>query len=165
MFDLQVLALQGDVTRVIDFQLARETSNRAYPEIGVAEGHHPLTHNGGNPEMLAKCAKINAFHVSLFAYYLEKLKATPDGDGTLLDHSALSDGSGMSNADKHDHVNLPIIVAGGRHKTGGRHIRSTPNRRRWQISPDAAGPGRRARWIRSPTAPARVQELVEPLTL
>ena len=87
MFDLQVLALQGDVTRVITFQLARETSNRTYPEIGVPEAHHPLTHNGGNPEMLAKVAQINAFHVSLFAYFLEKLKATPDGDGTLLDHS------------------------------------------------------------------------------
>ena len=89
MFDLQVLALQGDVTRVITFQLARETSTRTYPEIGVAEPHHPLTHNGGDPEKLAKVAKINAFHVSLFAYFLEKLKATPDGDGSLLDHSAV----------------------------------------------------------------------------
>ncbi len=120
MFDLQVLAMQGDVTRVMVFQLARETSNRAYPEIGISEGHHPLTHNGGNAEMLAKCAKINAFHVSLFSYYLQKLKATPEGDGTLLDHSLILYGSGMSDADKHDHVNLPIIVAGGK---GGRHIR------------------------------------------
>ena len=103
MIDLQVLAWQADVTRVIVFQLARETSNRAYTEIGIGEGHHPLTHNGGNPEMLAKCAKINAFHVSLFAYYLEKLKATPDGDGNLLDHSALLYGSGMCDADRHDH--------------------------------------------------------------
>jgi len=120
MFDIQVLAMQGDVTRVMTFQLARETSNRAYPEIGISEGHHPLTHNGGNPEMLAKCAKINAYHVSLFSYYLQKLKATPEGDGTLLDHSLILYGSGMSDADKHDHVNLPIIVAGGK---GGRHIR------------------------------------------
>jgi hypothetical protein len=120
MFDLQVLAMQGDVTRVMTFQLARETSNRAYPEIGISEGHHPLTHNGGNAEMLAKCAKINAFHVSLFSYYLQKLKATPEGDGTLLDHSLILYGSGMSDADKHDHVNLPVVVAGGK---GGRHIR------------------------------------------
>lgn len=125
MFDLQVLALQGDVTRVITFQLARETSTRTYPEIGVSDPHHPLTHNGGNPEKLAQVAKINAFHVSLFAYFLEKLKATPDGDGTLLDHSVYLYGSGMGNPDVHDHVNLPILVAGGgagNLKSGGRHI-------------------------------------------
>ncbi|WP_031500874.1 DUF1552 domain-containing protein [Bryobacter aggregatus] len=119
MFDLQVLAMQGDVTRVFTFQLARETSTRTYPEVGVSEAHHPLTHNGGDLEKLAKCAKINAFHVSLFAYFLERLKATPDGDGSLLDHTTYLYGSGMGNADIHDHVNLPIIVAGGK---GGRHI-------------------------------------------
>src|SRR5688500_5366969 len=99
MFDLQVLALQGDVTRVITFQLAREASTRTYPEVGVSDAHHPLTHNGGDPEKLAKVAKINAFHVSLFAYFLEKLKATPDGQGSLLDHSVYLYGSGMGNAD------------------------------------------------------------------
>lgn len=127
MFDLQVLAMQADVTRVLTFQLARETSNRAYPEIGVPDPHHPLTHNGGDPEKLARVAKINAFHVSLFAYYLEKLAATPDGDGTLLDHSLILYGSGMGNADIHDHRNLPVLVAGGaagRHR-GGKHIRYT----------------------------------------
>lgn len=124
MFDLQVLAMQTDVTRVITFQLARETSTRTYPEIGVSEAHHPLTHNGGDPEKLAKVAKINAFHVSLFAYFLAKLKETRDGDGTLLDHSAILYGSGMGNPDVHDHVNLPILVAGGAGKLkGGRHIR------------------------------------------
>jgi hypothetical protein len=124
MFDLQVLALQGDVTRVITFQLAREASTRTYPEIGVPEPHHPLTHNGGNPEQLAKVAKINAFHVSLFAYFLEKLKSTRDGDGSLLDHSLYLYGSGMGNPDVHDHVNLPVLVAGGAGKLkGGRHIR------------------------------------------
>lgn len=125
MFDLQVLALQGDVTRVITFQLARETSTRTYPEIGVPEPHHPLTHNGGNPAQLEKVAKINAFHVSLFAYFLEKLKATPDGAGSLLDHSLYLYGSGMGNADVHDHVNLPILVAGGGagRVKGGQHIR------------------------------------------
>ena len=125
MFDLQVLALQGDITRVITFQLARETSNRTYPEIGVADAHHPLTHNGGDPEKLAKVAKINQFHVSLFAYFLERLASVSDGDGTLLDHSLLLYGSGMGNPNIHDHVNLPIIVAGGGagKARGGRHIK------------------------------------------
>jgi hypothetical protein len=123
MFDLQLLALQGDVTRVITFQLARETSNRSYNEIGVSEPHHPLTHNGGNPEKLKKVAKVNAFHVSLFAGFLEKLKATPDGDGSLLDHSLYLFGSGMSNSDIHTHTDLPILVAGGAAVEGGRHVR------------------------------------------
>jgi hypothetical protein len=125
MFDLQVLALQGDVTRVITFQLARETSTRTYPEVGVTDPHHPMTHSRGNAEMMAKVAKINAYHVSLFAYLIEKLKATKDGDGTLLDHSMYLYGSGMGNPDVHDHVNLPILVAGGGagKMKGGRHIR------------------------------------------
>ena len=125
MFDLQVLALQGDITRVITFQLARETSNRSYNEIGVDDPHHPLTHNGGDPEKLAKVAKINQFHVSLFAYYLERLAAVADGDGSLLDHSLILYGSGMGNPNIHDHVNLPIIVAGGSagKARGGRHIK------------------------------------------
>jgi hypothetical protein len=125
MFDLQVLALQGDVTRVITFQLARETSTRTYPEIGVADPHHPLTHHGNNPEKVARMAKINAFHVSLFGYFLERLKATPEGDGSLLDHSMYLYGSGMGDPNVHNHVNLPIIVAGGGAGTssGGRHIK------------------------------------------
>jgi hypothetical protein len=125
MFDLQVLALQGDVTRVITFQLARETSNRTYTEIGVPDPHHPLTHHGNDPDKVARMAKINAFHVSLFAYYLEKLKGTPEGDGTLLDHGLFLYGSGMGNPNIHDHVNLPILVAGGAagRIKGGRHIR------------------------------------------
>ncbi len=125
MFDLQFLALQGDITRVTTFQLARETSNRTYPEIGVSEPHHPLTHHGNNPEKIAKVAKINHFHVSLFAEFLEKLKATSEGDGTLLDHSLYLYGSGMGNPNIHDHTNLPILVAGGAggHMQGGRHIK------------------------------------------
>jgi hypothetical protein len=125
MFDLQVLAMQGDVTRVITFQLARETSTRTYPEIGVPDPHHPLTHHGNDPEKIARMAKINAFHVSLFAYYLEKLKSTPDGDGTLLDHSVVLYGSGMGNPNVHDHINLPVIVAGGGagRMKGGRHLK------------------------------------------
>jgi len=124
MFDLQVLALQADVTRVITFQLARETSNRTYTEIGVSDPHHPLTHHGNDPEKIARMAKINAFHVSLFGYFLEKLKATPEGDGSLLDHALYLYGSGMGNPNVHDHVNLPILVAGGAGRVkGGRHIR------------------------------------------
>lgn len=122
MFDLQVLALQSDVTRVITFQLARETSTRTYPEIGVSDPHHPLTHNAGDPEKLARVAIINQFHVSLFSYFLGKLQATPDGDGSLLDHTTYLYGSGMGNGDIHDHVNLPILVAGGTRHKGGRHI-------------------------------------------
>jgi hypothetical protein len=113
------------VTRVITFQLARETSNRAYPEIGVTEGHHPLTHHGNDPEKIAQVAKINQFHVSLFAEFLQKLKATPEADGSLLDHCLYLYGSGMGNPNVHDHTNLPILVAGGAagRMRGGRHIR------------------------------------------
>jgi hypothetical protein len=125
MFDLQVLAFQGDVTRVVTFQLARETSNRTYPEIGVPDPHHPLSHHGNDPEKVAKIARINRFHVSLFAEYLAKLRATPEGDGTLLDHLLCLYGSGMGNPNIHDHDNLPIIVAGGGagRMRGGRHMR------------------------------------------
>ena len=124
MFDLQVLALQGDVTRVITFQLARETSNRTYPEIGVSDPHHPLSHHGNDPEKIARMAKINAFHVSLFAEFLGKLKATREGNGTLLDHSLYLYGSGIGNPNIHDHSNLPILVAGGSAigMKGGRHL-------------------------------------------
>jgi hypothetical protein len=125
MFDLQLLALQGDITRVITFQLARETSTRTYTEIGVSEPHHPLTHHGNDPEKIAKVAKINRFHVSLFADFLKKLEATREGNGSLLDHVLYLYGSGMGNPNVHDHVNLPIIVAGGAagNMQGGRHIR------------------------------------------
>ncbi len=125
MFDLQVLAFQADVTRVITFQLARETSNRTYPEIGVSDPHHPLTHHGNDPKKIEKVAKINRFHVSLFAEFLAKLRDTREGDGTLLDHSLLLYGSGMGNPNQHDHDNLPILVAGGAagRMRGGRQIR------------------------------------------
>jgi hypothetical protein len=113
MFDLQVLALQSDMTRIITFQLAREGSTRTYPQIGVPEPHHPVSHHTNDPEKLAKLAKINAYHVSLFADLLQKLQSTPDGDGTLLDHTTYVLGSGMGNPDIHDHRNLPIVVARG----------------------------------------------------
>jgi len=125
MFDLQVLAMQGDVTRVITFQLARETSNRTYPEIGVPDPHHPLSHHGNDPAKIERMSKINAFHVSLFAEFLGKLKSTPEGNGTLLDHSLYLYGSGIGNPNIHDHTNLPILVAGGAATgiKGGRHIK------------------------------------------
>lgn len=124
MFDLQLLALQGDITRVITFQLARETSNRTYPELGVPDPHHPLTHHGNNPDKIARMAKINTFHVSLFAEFLEKLDATAEGSGSLLDHSLYMYGSGMGNPNVHDHSNLPILIAGGTSAgiKGNRHL-------------------------------------------
>jgi len=166
MFDLQVLALQGDVTRVTTFQLARETSTRTYPEIGVSEPHHPLTHNGGNPEKLAKVAQINAFHVSLFAYFLEKLRSTKDGNGTLLDHSVYLYGSGMGNPDVHDHVNLPILVAGGGagNMKGGRHIKyaePTPLANLHLTLLDKVG----VRLDKFADSKGKVPELLEPLSL
>ena len=125
MFDLQVLAMQGDVTRIITFQLARETSNRTYPEIGVPDPHHPLSHHGNDPAKIERMSKVNAFHVSLFAEYLAKLKATPEGNGNLLDHSLILYGSGIGNPNIHDHTNLPILIAGGSATgiKGNRHIK------------------------------------------
>jgi hypothetical protein len=126
MFDLQRLALQGNITRVVTFQMARETSNRVYSDIGINDPHHPLTHHGNDPDKIAKVAKINQFHVSLFAEFLEKLAATPEAGGSLLDHVLYLYGSGMGNPNVHDHVNLPIVVAGGAagRMRGGRHIQS-----------------------------------------
>ncbi len=125
MFDLQVLALRADLTRVITFQMAREASTRTYPQIGVPEPHHPISHHVNDPENLAKLAKINQYHVSLFAYFVEQLKSTEDGDGTLLDHTTYLLGSGLGNPDVHDHRNLPIIVArgAGSRIAGGRHVK------------------------------------------
>jgi hypothetical protein len=125
MFDLQILAFQADITRVVTFQFTRELSNRTYPEIGVPDAHHPTSHHGNDPEKVEKISKINAFHVSLFSDFLQKLKATPDGDGSLLDHSVYLYGSGMGNPSLHDHENLPIIVAGGASTglKGGQHIK------------------------------------------
>lgn len=125
MFDLLTLALQADMTRVFTFQLGREGSTRSYPQIGVSEAHHPLSHHGNNPEKLQKLGKITAYHVSMFGYLLGKLQSTPEGDGTLLDRALVVLGSGMSNSDAHDHRNLPVVVVGGgggKHR-GGRHIK------------------------------------------
>jgi hypothetical protein len=121
MFDLQVLALQADVTRIITFQMAREASTRTYPQIGIPEAHHPISHHANLPDRLARLAKINAYHAALFAYMVGKLKTTPDGDGSLLDRTVYVMGSGMGNPNVHDHTNLPLVIAGG--GNGGRHIR------------------------------------------
>lgn len=125
MFDLQLLAFQGDITRITTFQIARETSNRSYPEIGVSDPHHPLSHHGDDPQKIARMAKINTFHVSLFAEYLQKLQNTPEGNGSLLDNVLLLYGSGIGNPNVHNHTNLPIIVAGGAAggMKGNRHFR------------------------------------------
>jgi hypothetical protein len=125
MFDLQILAFQADITRVIAFQFTREQSNRTYPEIGVRDPHHPTSHHGNDPVKVAQIAKINTYHISLYSEFLQRMKSTPDGDGSLLDHSVYLYGSGMGNPSLHDHENLPILVAGGAGTglKGGRHIR------------------------------------------
>jgi hypothetical protein len=125
MFDLQVLAYQADVTRVITFMLGREISGRTYPEINVFEAHHPTSHHQNDPAKIATVRKINTFHTSLFAYYLERLRATPDGDGSLLDHTLVLYGAGMSDSNAHSPNDLPILLAGAAAGpvSGGRHIK------------------------------------------
>jgi hypothetical protein len=125
MFDLQLLAYQCDLTRVITFMMGREQSSLTFPQIGVPDSHHPLSHHAYNPEKIAAMSKINTYHVSLFAEYLEKLRSTPDGDGTLLDHLMVLYGGGISDSNAHKHDNLPILLAGGGSGTlaGGRHLR------------------------------------------
>ena len=125
MYQLQILAFQADITRVVSFQFTREHNDRTYPEIGVPDPHHPTSHHGNDPEKVAKIAKINTFHVSLFSDFLQRMKATPEGNGSLLDHTVYLYGSGMGNPSLHDHENLPILVAGGAATglKGGRHIK------------------------------------------
>jgi len=123
MFDLQVIAFQADLSRVSTMMLGREGSVRTYPEIGVPDPHHPLTHHRGHPDFIEKVTKINCYHVELFAYFVQKLKATPDGDGTLLDHSSILYGGALSDGNAHSNFNLPLLVAGHAGGTpGGRHI-------------------------------------------
>jgi hypothetical protein len=124
LYDLQLLAYQSDLTRVITFMYGREQTGRSYPQIGVPEPHHPLTHHQGNPEKMAKCAVIQRYHLKLFAEFLEKLRKTPEGDGSLLDNVTLLFGGGISNSDRHTHGPLPTLLLGGGSGTlkGGRHI-------------------------------------------
>ena len=127
MFDLQWLAYQGDVTRVVTFMMGREFSGRTYPEIGVPDAHHPISHHQRDPVRMEKCARINHYHVSLFAEFVEKLRTTPDGDGSLLDHVAIVYGAGMSEGNGHVPENLPILIVGGAggRIAGGRHLKFT----------------------------------------
>jgi len=124
MFDLLTLAYQCDLTRVGTFMMCRETSSRAYPEIGIPDPHHGLSHHGNNPVQVDKLIKLQRYHMQHFAYFLEKLRATPEGDGTLLDNIAIVYGSGISDGNLHYHDNLPIVIAGGAggRITGGRHV-------------------------------------------
>ena len=125
MFDLQLLAYQVDLTRVVTFMVGREISGRTYNEIGIPDAHHPLSHHLDDPTKIGTMSKINTYHVQLFADFLEKMRSTPDGDGSLLDHSLLLYGAGMSNSNAHAPINLPIMVVGGAAGglKGGRHIK------------------------------------------
>ena len=125
MLDLQVLAFQADLTRVVTFMMSREVSPRTYPELGIPDPHHGLSHHQNRPEQMAKLAKLNRHHVEQLAYFMEKLAATPDGDGTLLDQVLIQYGCGISDGNQHLHVNLPVLVAGGAAGavSGGRHLR------------------------------------------
>ena len=125
MLDLQVLAYQTDLTRVITFMIGKELSNRTYPEIGVPDPHHPLSHHQNDAQKLEKLSRVQTLHAGLLAYYLEKLAATPDGDGSILDNLVLLYGSGMGDSNMHDPRNLPLLIAGGGagQIRGGRHLR------------------------------------------
>jgi hypothetical protein len=126
MFELQALAFQGDLTRVTSFMMGRELSGLSYPQIGIADGHHPISHNNYDVKQMSKKAKVDTYHMSLFANFLQRLKDTPDGDGNLLEHSLFLYGSGMSDGNVHNHLNLPVLLAGnaGGRLPGGRHIQA-----------------------------------------
>jgi hypothetical protein len=126
MFDLQLLAYQCDLTRVSTFMMGREYSGRTYPQIGVDEAHHPLSHHQNNPDKIAQIAKVNTYHMTHFASYLEKLKATKEGDSNLLDNTLLMYGAGMADGNTHDSMNLPILLFGWQQRfnfKGGRHLK------------------------------------------
>lgn len=123
MFDLQTIAFQSDLTRVSTMMLGREGSVRVYPEIGVPDPHHPLTHHRNNEDFIEKVTKINEHHVELFSYFVERLQATQDGDGTLLDHSTILYGGAISDGNQHSNHNLPLVIAGrAGGRRGGRHV-------------------------------------------
>jgi hypothetical protein len=134
MFDLLTVAYQADLTRVFTFMMSRELSQRTYPQIGVPDQHHGVSHHGNDPEKIAKVAKINAYHARLFATFLERLRSTPDGDGSVLDHSLIFFGGGMGNPNQHAVGPLPMVVAGGGVARRGRHLAlpaSTPVGNLW----------------------------------
>ena len=127
MYDLMALAYQADVTRVMTFMISREVSNRTYPQVGVTDGHHAISHHQNRAEKMEKNVKIQTYNLSQFGYFLDKLRNTPDGDGSLLDHAVLLYGSNMSNSNAHDHFPLPNLVIGGAagRMKGGRHLKYT----------------------------------------
>jgi len=129
MLDLMAISFQADITRVSTFMMAREVSYRTFPMLGISEGFHPASHHQNNAERLENLTKINTYHVTLIAHLLDRLKNTPDGDGTLLDHSLILYGSGMSNSNVHNHSPLPVLVAGGAagKLRGGRHLKYPEN--------------------------------------
>ena len=124
MFDLMALAYQADVTRVGTLMMARETSPRTFPQIGVPDQHHTVSHHRNDSDYMARKAKIDTYHVTLLAHFLDRLRSTPDGDGNLLDHSMIVYGGGIGNGNLHEHTNLPCLVAGGGggRLQGGRHL-------------------------------------------
>jgi hypothetical protein len=128
LYDLVVLAFQTDTTRVFTFMKARDASQRVYPEIGITEPHHSMSHHGNDAQKLANLVKLNTWHVSLFGKFLERMKATPDGDGSLLDHSLILYGSGMSESNTHLRLDVPTLLVGGDggRLKGGRHIKAAP---------------------------------------
>jgi hypothetical protein len=123
MFDLQIIAFQTDMTRIVTMMMGREGSMRTYPEIGVPDPHHPLTHHRGNAEWIERVTQVNVMHMELFAKFVQKMKDTPDGDGSLLDHSMIVYGSGLSDGNRHTHEDLPVLLVGrgGGFRTG-QHI-------------------------------------------
>lgn len=126
LYDLVFLAFQADITRVFTFQIAKEETNRAYPEIGVPDAHHAVSHHQRDAKKFEKGAKINQYHIQLLAYLLQRLQSTPDGDGNLLDHSIIMQGGGISDADQHSHIDLPVVLVGGGmgRLKGGRVLKS-----------------------------------------
>jgi hypothetical protein len=126
MFDLLAVAYQADITRVFTFMMSREASQRTYPQVNVDEPHHTISHHANDPEKMAKNARINIFHAQQFGKFVEKLHATPDGDGTLLDHSLVFYGAGMGNGNAHATDPLPLVAVGGGVGTGNRHILPAP---------------------------------------
>jgi hypothetical protein len=126
MYELLAVAYQADVTRVFTFMLSRELSQRTYPNIGVTEQHHSVSHHGNDAQKIAQNVKVNTYHMGLFAKFLEKLRSTPDGDGSLLDHSLIFYGGGMGNPNGHASDPLPVIAVGGGVGKGHRHIKLKP---------------------------------------
>jgi hypothetical protein len=127
-FDLLALALEADITRVFTFMISRDASQRVYPNLGLTEPHHSMSHHGGDETKIQNLVKLNTYHISLFGRFLDKLRSTPDGDGSLLDHSLILWGSGMSESNTHSRLDIPTLLVGGGAGLlkGNRHIQAAP---------------------------------------